>query len=277
MKEIMKQPQLGDYIARLRKEQGLTQEELVERCNINVRTIQRIEAGDVTPRSYTIKNILEALGSSFEDISKKIKREVQPIVTDNIQFKRASNGLLIGILGILYILISIPIAYYEISASLLNMKLLTTGEYMIGLIMYLGLITSFYLTFLLSIKERSPVMIACVIIFLFLEILGLIARFSWYKDTLYSFSKMQTGLAFMFQIIYGLSLVILAIPFLIKRKQFHGVFKNLGIILIVGGISHATFLLFPIGIIATLLFEILLIVMSFQLYQSGKTDTNDFN
>lgn len=58
---MMKQPELGLKILQLRKTKGLTQEELVERCNINVRTIQRIEAGEVTPRSYTIKGILEAL------------------------------------------------------------------------------------------------------------------------------------------------------------------------------------------------------------------------
>lgn len=57
----MKQPELGKRIVALRKSKGLTQEELVDRCNINVRTIQRIEAGDVTPRSFTIKSILEAL------------------------------------------------------------------------------------------------------------------------------------------------------------------------------------------------------------------------
>ncbi len=58
----MKQPELGKKILELRKQKGFTQEELVEKCNINVRTIQRIEAGDVTPRSFTVKTILEALG-----------------------------------------------------------------------------------------------------------------------------------------------------------------------------------------------------------------------
>ena len=58
----MKQPDLGKKILELRKQKGLTQEELVELCNINVRTIQRIEAVDVTPRTYTVKTILEALG-----------------------------------------------------------------------------------------------------------------------------------------------------------------------------------------------------------------------
>lgn len=57
----MKQPELGKRISELRKEKGLTQEQLVEMCNLNVRTIQRIEAGEVTPRNYTIKSLFEAL------------------------------------------------------------------------------------------------------------------------------------------------------------------------------------------------------------------------
>ena len=65
---IMKQPELGQKILELRKQKGFTQEELVEQCNINVRTIQRIEAGDVSPRSYTVKAILEVLGFNYEEI-----------------------------------------------------------------------------------------------------------------------------------------------------------------------------------------------------------------
>ena len=64
----MKQPELGNKILELRKAKGLTQEELVERCNISVRTIQRIETGDVNPRSYTIKTILEALESDYNEL-----------------------------------------------------------------------------------------------------------------------------------------------------------------------------------------------------------------
>lgn len=63
---IMKQPELGLKIEALRKQKGLTQEELVELCNINVRTLQRIENGEVTPRSYTIKTILSALDEDYE-------------------------------------------------------------------------------------------------------------------------------------------------------------------------------------------------------------------
>jgi transcriptional regulator with XRE-family HTH domain len=65
----MKQPELGKKISDLRKQKGLTQEELVDKCNISVRTLQRIESGEVTPRSYTVKTILAALEYDLSKIS----------------------------------------------------------------------------------------------------------------------------------------------------------------------------------------------------------------
>jgi transcriptional regulator with XRE-family HTH domain len=65
----MKQPDLGKKISGLRKDKGLTQEELVDKCNISVRTLQRIESGEVTPRSYTVKTILAALDYDLNKIS----------------------------------------------------------------------------------------------------------------------------------------------------------------------------------------------------------------
>jgi len=65
----MKQPELGRKISELRKEKGLTQEELVDKCNISVRTLQRIESGEVSPRSYTVKTILAALEYDLSKIS----------------------------------------------------------------------------------------------------------------------------------------------------------------------------------------------------------------
>jgi transcriptional regulator with XRE-family HTH domain len=61
----MKQPELGKKISELRKAKGLTQEELVEKCNLSVRTLIRIEVGEVMPRSYTIKTIFYALDYNF--------------------------------------------------------------------------------------------------------------------------------------------------------------------------------------------------------------------
>ena len=65
----MKQPELGRRIAELRKAKGLTQEDLVSKCNLNVRTLQRIESGSVTPRSYTIREIAAALDHELFDLS----------------------------------------------------------------------------------------------------------------------------------------------------------------------------------------------------------------
>lgn len=62
----MNQPELGKRIVELRKERGLTQEELVEKCNINVRTLQRIESGEVMPRSYTVRLIFAALNQGVQ-------------------------------------------------------------------------------------------------------------------------------------------------------------------------------------------------------------------
>jgi transcriptional regulator with XRE-family HTH domain len=65
----MKQPDLGRALAGIRRSKGLTQTELSEECNITVKTIQRIESGRVTPRSYTVKTISRALGVDFSAFS----------------------------------------------------------------------------------------------------------------------------------------------------------------------------------------------------------------
>ena len=58
----MNQPDLGLKITELRQQKGLTQEKLAEYCDVSARTIQRIESGEVEPRSFTrnsLSNILE--------------------------------------------------------------------------------------------------------------------------------------------------------------------------------------------------------------------------
>ncbi len=57
----MNQPNLGKKIVELRKALSMTQEELANQTGVSVRTIQRIEQGDVTPRLATVKLLSEAL------------------------------------------------------------------------------------------------------------------------------------------------------------------------------------------------------------------------
>jgi len=58
----MEQPELGRRVCILRQEQGFTQEQLAEYCEVSTRTIQRIENGEVDPRPFTrnsLSNVLE--------------------------------------------------------------------------------------------------------------------------------------------------------------------------------------------------------------------------
>ena len=60
-------------LAEIRNAKGLTQEELALQCNVTARTIQRIESGQVKPRSHTIKAISQALGFDLLQ-STKVKK-----------------------------------------------------------------------------------------------------------------------------------------------------------------------------------------------------------
>lgn len=61
----MKQPELGLRIAALRQEHQLTQEALAEKLGINTRSLQRIEAGETSPRANTLNKLNEVFGESF--------------------------------------------------------------------------------------------------------------------------------------------------------------------------------------------------------------------
>ena len=95
----LKQPELGKKISELRKAKGMTQEELVEKCNISVRTIQRIETGEVTPRSYTVRTILTALDFDLSQNNDENENESHGTLAgiSNALSSGARNLLLINI------------------------------------------------------------------------------------------------------------------------------------------------------------------------------------
>ena len=71
---------MGDQIRESRKAQNLNQMDLALKCKLDIRTIQRIESGEVMPRLYTLRIINEALGTNFvkkttnEDTSLEVAR-----------------------------------------------------------------------------------------------------------------------------------------------------------------------------------------------------------
>jgi transcriptional regulator with XRE-family HTH domain len=113
----MKQPELGRKITELRKEKGLTQEELVDKCNISVRTLQRIETGEVMPRVYTVKTILAALDYDLSKISDdeddfmdKVGRWLKSVIYIDLDLNRPSDYLvtqlnIAWIFGLIYFIL----------------------------------------------------------------------------------------------------------------------------------------------------------------------------
>lgn len=59
---------IGTKITQLRKQKALSQEELAELSKVNVRTIQRIENNETTPRGATLKLICNALEVTPDEI-----------------------------------------------------------------------------------------------------------------------------------------------------------------------------------------------------------------
>ena len=65
----MNQPELGKKIFELRQSKGLTQGQLAENCNLSLRTVQRIESAEVSPRSHTVKVLLTFLDYDLNNSS----------------------------------------------------------------------------------------------------------------------------------------------------------------------------------------------------------------
>jgi len=109
----MQQPELGRRLTALRKERNLTQEELVEKSHVSVRTIQRIEAGEVLPRLSTVKILLEALGESYDTfLTKPTNME-----TRTEQLEHSGRGVLLTavIAGAIYLAVEISLGALDIA------------------------------------------------------------------------------------------------------------------------------------------------------------------
>ena len=59
---------LGEKVSSLRKSKGVSQELLAENSGVSLRTIQRIESGESTPRPYTLGIIAGVLGVQIDEL-----------------------------------------------------------------------------------------------------------------------------------------------------------------------------------------------------------------
>lgn len=110
----MQQPELGLRLTALRKEKNLTQEELVEKSHVSVRTIQRIEAGEVLPRMSTVKILLEALGQSPESFLTK-QTDTMETKTNSSQISGRTTLLIAVIAGAIYLVALIILGAMDVA------------------------------------------------------------------------------------------------------------------------------------------------------------------
>ena len=265
----MKQPDLGKMIYDLRKQKGLTQEELVAQCNINVRTIQRIEAGEVTPRSYTIKAILDVLGTSLETF------EQQEKTLENLNFSPifgiTKNNLssifkIAWILGIAFILLNsaeIIGEYYRLAlktsffnnAILIVLKALSTVclfFFMRGFIA----IGKIYNSSLLSIT--SIIIIISTAIFLLIDI-----------SFLFSQTEYWTAVLILKSVFIGVLTLLLGIGNVLLFKKVGNLILVTGIFEILTGLAFL-FVVPEVGMALLFPMELLEIIVLYTVWKNLK-------
>ncbi|WP_373494786.1 helix-turn-helix domain-containing protein [Aquiflexum sp.] len=259
----MKQPELGKKILELRKAKGLTQEELVELCNINVRTIQRIESGEVTPRSYTIKSILEVLGYDF--------KEIQLTKTDN----EVINPEMKGKVDYLKIAFFVGIVYFLLAfvEGVFDFGLWEAGEGIsqeaapwyiavkIGIMLTFGLFTFGY--FMLSLIKPNIIIKAASILLI------LATCFSVAAD-IYGFNNASIWQSVQFSkaILFGALYIVFGLGLIRYQSEFGSFALVTGILSIISGIAFMSIILAIPGLFVFTIFEILQLVLLYKAYES---------
>ena len=261
----MKQPELGQKIQEWRKAKGLTQEELVEQCNINVRTIQRIEAGEVTPRSYTIKAILEVLGVSQDELPAQEQLTEKSVPEGLSSWYRFSF-----VAGIIYLALAIVESFFDVYLIVEN-EILSSGLgflYTFIKISVFVLFIMFILGFYRLGQFQSSALLKVMSIFLIvltgMFIVEDIATY-WLGVDLFS------GLLFR-SIISGIVYVLFATGFLQLSKSKGTIYTITGAVGLLAGISFMTIVFAIPGLMVLTVFELLLIVLLHKEYNLKKQD-----
>lgn len=251
----MKQPQLGQKILEWRKAKGLTQEELVELCQINVRTIQRIEAGEVTPRSYTLKTIMEALDVNAAEI--KSEPDVESETTGPLQ--RPDNFIRLAFyLGIVYLITAFAEAFMDFTVWEESTYVISGYWYAVIKIVIVLTFTPFMYGFYILGKEKKNALISVTSLLLIAGVF-----FSVGKDFYMFFLSREFFIEWMMADAYYFGSVY--ILFGIGLIRFQNIFGSIALVAgclgIITGLAFVSIIFALPGLFLLTLFEILLLVL----------------
>ncbi len=248
---VMKQPELGRKILELRKQKGLTQEELVEKCNINIRTIQRIEAGETIPRSFTIKTILEALDSNLDIDSFTSEIEITN------QDKKVLN--LAWVFGIVYFVVGFIETFVDIYQFTQDESVFNKVFYIVVKIISSVAFVMFFSGFLKIAKLYTSRLLE-IIVYVFM-VMYVMAKF--YEVFIFNSSSeiiITTGIVE--AMVFGIIQIIFGLALLRLKDKFGVLIQVNGILEIITGVCLATVILASLGmffLIPTVIVEIILL------------------
>ncbi|WP_229239731.1 helix-turn-helix domain-containing protein [Echinicola soli] len=260
----MKQPELGKVIQQQRLSKGMTQEELVERCNINVRTIQRIEAGEVTPRAFTVKTIMEVL-----DIQLPANEPEGPQPTAKPIFSAVDKRQLwwAGMAGVIYFLSSSYEVLWEI-ALMANTEMQQPGYYTllktVVLISYVAFAYGFYL-----VGQRTDnKVLQFGAVFVMLVNAGIIGA-DIYSGKVVGAEDIWFGVLEV--VAFGISLIPFSIGLVLSKKSLGQHYQAIGILGLITAIMFITVVLTLLGVFTLAAFDIACIYLLFRHVQ-GKEE-----
>jgi transcriptional regulator with XRE-family HTH domain len=285
MINVMKQPELGVKISQLRKARGLTQEELVEKCNISVRTIQRIETGEVTPRIYTVKTILVALDYDFKEISEKkdifysLAEVFKELLLINIDINKPSDFLIkqlniAWILGIVFFLLE----FFEATAEYYRYA---ENRMIFSEPLYITLKVSVLISFILF--QRGFIMIGGLFrnyllkIMSFIIICSTVVLISYDIASVFIDSLVNEIYIGGIVVTYGVIGIIYGIALYRLRKSVGDLSKYAGILEIVAGGFFLTIIFSFVGMIVLIpavLFEIIIIFKTIEIIKEKQEENN---
>lgn len=252
----MKQPELGHKIQNWRKAKGLTQEELVEQCNLNVRTLQRIEAGEVLPRSYTIKSILAVLKVDFSELN--LKSDKQEVLL-NALYKKRSFFKWGAVFGIIYLCFSFVESFVDIGYYLDNQVDSLSGFYYS--LLKVGVLVSFtifyYPIYLIGKASKDRLIRFSSLFLIVLLLLTLV------NDVVLFYSDYASAelLLLLLSVMSGIGYILLGIAFVLRRESFGTLFFISGIVAILTGLGFISILLAIPALFSLTVFEVLLLVI----------------
>ena len=265
--EDMRQPELGIRLTELRQKKNWTQEELVEACNVSVRTIQRIESGEVTPRTSTIKILLTALDADFEELKNSIESN-----KSGTYLQLTENWLQVAwISGIVYFVLGFVDGILEYERFENDYEVDTPSFYITSKICYL-VFYSLFLTGFVKLGDYFSNYLLKIAAYLLISILAIWTFFDIFT-IYYNVSEqnlLSLGIGEM--VAHGGITIIFGIGLLRLQDGMGNLAKVAGIIEIAAGCFFAIVILFFLGYILLIPATIIEIIILFKAFEFIKSE-----